>query len=280
MSPRLVREPWWSSALSDLLRLTLLLAVCLAAGVAASVPPLTEPLWFDIPLRILIGLCAELLALTLLRAVVPKARPGAHRIGWNADYLRWLLSTALNDVAWLPILRAPFTFFRFGRVLYLKLLGADVPWQVSLPDQLTVRDPSLWVVGAGVQLEPGVVVESALHGAGRVRVGRVVVGAGCLIGAHTVLMPGAVVAHEARIGPRVLIGEDAHIGVGVTIESAVQVERGADVGSYATVGGGAILGPGAHIGDRAKVAAGAFIEPDSQIGEREHWTAIPAHRRV
>ncbi len=280
MSDRLVREPWWASALGDILRLALLLVLGASVAAAVILPPAAHPAWLDVLGRILAGLTAELLVLLIARALLPVARPGAHRIGWNRDYLRCLCSMALNDVARLSVVRAPFTFFRLGRLLYLKALGAELPWTVSLPDQLTVRDPSLWIVGAGVQLEPGVIVESSLHGAGRIRVGRVSIGAGCLIGAHTVLMPGSVIAHEARIGPRVMIGEDARVGVGVTIESGVQLERGADVGSYASVGWGAMIGPGACIGDRARVAAGAVIEPELNVGEREHWTSAGAHRRA
>ena len=279
MSDRLVREPWWASALSDLLRLVLGLTIGGAIWAAFALPPPAYPTWVDLPGRVVAGLCAEVLMLAGLRLVLPTARPGAHRVGWNADYLRWMASSALNDVARLPPVRLPFTFFRVGRVLYFKLLGADVPWNVSLPDELTVRDPSLLAVGVGVQLESGVVVEAALFGAGRVRIGEVVVGSGSLVGAHTLLMPGVIVAHEARLGPRVWVGEGARVGVGVTVESGAQLEQGVDVGSYAAIGAGAIIGRQARIGDRARVAAGAFIAPSAEIGEREHWHAAPAQRR-
>ena len=278
MSDRLVREPWWASALSDLLRLLLLAAIVTAVWAAVTLPPPAYPAWVDLPGRVMSALCAEVLMLAGFRLVLPMARPGAHRVGWNADYLRCMTSAAFNDVARLPLLRSPFTFFRFGRVLYFKLLGAEVPWNVSLPEALTVRDPSLLTIGPGVQLESGVVVEAALFGAGRVRIGKVVVGSGSLVGAHTLLMPGAVIAHEARVGPRVLVGEGARVGVGVTVESGVHLQRGADIGSYATVGAGAIVGPEARIGDRARVAAGAFIAPSAEIGEREHWNSAPAQR--
>ena len=278
MSTGLVREPWWTPVLRDVLCAALLVAIVGPVVAAVTLLPPARFPWLDVPGRILAGILVELVVLGTLRMLVPTVRPGAHRIGWNDDYLRWVASSALNDVAQLPILRAPFGFLHFGRILYFKVLGARLPWTVSLPAQLTVRDPSLWIVEPGVQVEPGVMIEAALHGAGRVRVGRVVLGAGCLVGAHAVLMPGAVIANDARVGPRALVGEQTRIGVGAVVGANAHIERSADVGSYATVGGAALIGASSELGDRARVSAGASVEPETLIAEREHWAGVPARR--
>ncbi len=273
-----MREPRWAAVLRDALKALLLIAIVGPAVAVAMALPAARWAWLDGPGRAFAALSVELGALAVLRLFVPLARSGAHRIGWNNDYLCWLASSALNDVAQLPLLRAPFCFFHFGRVVYFKVLGANLPWAVSLPAHLTVRDPSLWTVERGVQVEPGVTVESALHGAGRVRVGPVTLGAGCLVGAHTIIMPGVVVAPDVRIGPRGLIGEQARIGVGVALGADAQIAREADIGSYATVGGAAVIGESSTLGDRARVSAGASVEPETVIPEREHWSGVPAQR--
>ena len=276
MSARLVREPWWAAGLRDALRLVLFVTLCAAvAAVVAYLPP-ARFAWLDLPGRILAGLSTELMTLVLLRVVLPGARPGDHRVDWNGSYLRWLVSSAFNDVALMPMVRAPFSWLQFGRVLYLKALGARMPWTVRLPAGFEVRDPSLWVLGFGAQIEPGVVIESALHGAGRVHVDRVVVGPGCLVGAQSVLMPGAILARDVRVGVNALIGDSARIGVGVQIGAGAQVEPAADVGSYAAVGPGALIGAGAKIGDRARIYAGAVVPAETIVPERAHVAAAAA----
>lgn len=272
----MVRQPRWIVLLQDVLRLLVLGTLVGSFTVAFMVVPPLPSVWIDGPVRLAAGFAAELSALFLMRTALPVARPGAHRVGWNADYLRWLTSCALNDVAMLSVVRGPFDVLDFGRVLFFSALGARIPWTVAIPREITLRDPSLCKVGAGAQLESGVIIETALHGAGRVHVGRVDVGSGCLLGAHCLLMPGVVIAHDVRIGPRALIGEEAQIGVGATLGPSVQVGQGADVGSYANVGAGAVLGTGVRVGDRARVAGGASVEEGVSIPEREYWAGVPA----
>ncbi|MEQ8983359.1 MAG: hypothetical protein RL846_35785, partial [Deltaproteobacteria bacterium] len=184
------RESWRARLLQDVFRVLVFAVV--VGGVAAAVyfPPRTSPQWLDVIARVFAGFTAELLAIALFRLVLPTPRRGAHRIAKDGQYAAWLLSAAFAEVAMHPALRFPFWFLHSTRVLYLRALGARVSWGASLHEQVNIREPALFAVGTGSQIEPGVTVEAALHGAGRVRVGPVTIGEGCLIGAHAILLPG------------------------------------------------------------------------------------------
>lgn len=271
-----VREPGSVRLLQDILRIVFAGLILAAVGAAAVLPPPVQPPALDTFGRVLAALAAELFTLMVLRELVRRPEPGWFRITVNRDYVRWLLSSTLTEVAWHPLLRLPFWYLHATRVLYLKALGADLAWSASFHAQLVIRDPALLRIGAGAQLEPGVILEAGLHGAGRVRVGAISVGPGCLVGAHALVLPGASLGDDVRVEPATVIGEDVRVGVGSTIGEGARLERGVDLGSYVTVGTGAILSEGVRVGDRARIAPGALVQPDTQIKEREVWAGVPA----
>lgn len=272
------REPWRVRVLQDGLRLVYLTVIVGAVVAGVVLPGRAYPLWRDVLGRVVVGLSAQILVLALLRMVVPRPPSGSHKVGRNRDYFRWLASVSFAEVALHPLLRFPFWFLHLTRVLYLRALGAQLSVGVSLHEQIVVREPSLISLGSGSQLEPGVIIEVALHGAGRIRVGQVTIGQGVLIGAHSILMPGATIGHDARVEPGAVIGEDVKVGVGAFIGEGAHLEQGCDLGSYVAVGTGAIVGVGVKAGDRARIEAGAVVEPGTIIKERERWTGAPARR--
>jgi acetyltransferase-like isoleucine patch superfamily enzyme len=274
------REPFKARLLQDALRLVVWALLAGGASFAAYFPPPTSPRWLDASARVMSFLFAQLVILAVLRELVPKPTPGAHKVGNDREYIRWLLCQAFTEVAMHPLVRTPFWAFHHTRVLYLKALGARVSFDVGLSTYTVIREPVLVSIGAGSQLEPGVSIEASLHGAGRIRIAPVIIGQGCLVGAHSILMPGATVGHDVRIEPAAIIGEDVRVGVGASIGEGVRLEKGVDLGSYASIGTGAIISEGVRIGDRAKVAPGAIVEPHTEIGERELWEGAPAQRVV
>lgn len=272
----LVREPKRARLLQDSLRAVFF---ALFAGAAAAVvrwlPP-AHPPWLDVAGRILAVLTVELVAIALLREIVPKPVVGSHLVGRDKGYLRWLMSSAFADVVMHPLLRFPFSLFHLTRFLYLRAAGARIAFGAAFAGELTVRDPCLLVVEEGAQLEPGVIVEGALHATGRVTVDRVTVGAGSLVGAHAILMPGAHLGHDVRISPAAYVGRDVSIGVGVKIGERAVLAAGVEIGSHAKVGPGAVLGEGVKVGDHARVMAGAVIPANTTIRESEVWQGVPA----
>lgn len=266
--------------MQDGLRLLFWALVLSGASAAAFYPQTTSPRWLDLSARVFAFFLAELLILAIFREVVPKPRRGAHKVGKDRNYVRWLASQALSDVALHPLIRLPFWTFHTTRVLYLKALGARVSWQVGFSWDTKIREPVLLAIGKGSQLEPGVTIEASLHGAGRIRIAPVIIGEGCLIGAHAILMPGATIGHDVRIEPAAIIGEDVKVGVGASIGEGVRLEKNVDLGSYTSIGTGAIISEGVRVGDRSKIAPGAIVEPHTEIGERELWEGAPAQRVI
>jgi len=172
--------------------------------------------------------------------------------------------------------RWPFSFLDTTRFLYLRAQRARVAVDASIHASVRIAEPCLLSVESGAQLEPGVIIENALHATGRVRIDAVFIGAGCLIGAHAMLMPGVSLGHEARVSPGSYLGPDVSIGVGAKIGERAILAAAVDVGSHARIGAGAVIGEGVVIGEHARVAAGAVIPPKSQIREGEVWQGVPA----
>ena len=272
------REPVRVRLVQDVLRLAYAALIVVAVYAAVTLPPPTTPAWLDVVGRAIAAIFAILVVLLVLRLLLPRPDLGAFIIAKDRQYWRWLAIVTLTEVAMHPIVRGPFWFLHSTRALYLRVLGARIAWDVGFHGEFRLREPTLVSIGSGSQIEPGVTIEGSLHGAGRVRIAEVILGQGCLVGAHSILMPGSVIGHDARIEPASIIGEDVRIGVGASIGEGVRLEKGVDLGSYVTVGTGAILAEGVRVGDRARVAAGAMVEPGTQIGERELWEGAPARR--
>jgi carbonic anhydrase/acetyltransferase-like protein (isoleucine patch superfamily) len=263
------REPAPARFVKDVLRIVFFAIIVLSVVSAViGLQPIRPP-WRDTLGRVIAALAAEIVAVTLLRQIIPKPATGQHRVGKGGAYFRWLISSTFAEVGMNPILRGPFWFLHSTRGLYLRALGADLAWRISIPHDVVIHEPSMISIGSGAQLEGGVKVECALHGAGRVRIHRVSIGEGCLIGAHTALMPGATIAHEARIGPGVFIGFESRVGVGASIGARAVIGEQVDVGSYAVIGGGAVLSDGVRVLERGRVLSGAVVPPNIVIGERE-----------
>lgn len=265
------REPFHARLLADVLRLAYLGVIGLSVAAALVLLPRVYPLWRDVAGRLVAVLATQILAVALLRQVTPKPLDGLHRVGANSAYLRWLMSSVLSEVAQRGLVRAPFWFLHGTRCLYLRALGADLAWRVSIPIDVVIREPSLVAIGSGAQLESGVKLESTSFGEGRIQVGTISLGEGCLIGAHAVVLGGASIAHDARVGAGALIAQDARIGFAASIAARAVIGERAEVGSYAVIGAGAVIGEGAHVGERARVLPGSTVPPGRKIAEREVW---------
>lgn len=272
------RQSIYANLLQDGLRFFLFAMVTGAVIAAVTIPASISPLWLDWPLRALLAVATALLLLAILREIIPAPVVGSHIVGPNAAYVRWLVSSAFADFAMHPVVRCLFWPLHGTRVLYLKALGTRIGWSAGVHEQVVIREPSMVAIGAGAQLEPGVTLEASLHGVGRIRIAPILIGGGCRVGAHAILMPGATLGHDATVAPGVFLGENVHVGVGAKIGERACIERNVDLGSYATVGTGAVLSEGVRVGDRARIAAGAVVEANTEIGERELWDGVPARR--
>ncbi|MBI2375261.1 MAG: hypothetical protein HYV07_14800 [Deltaproteobacteria bacterium] len=232
----------------------------------------------DVVLGAIALLATHVLVIAVLRVFVPPPPEGAHLVRPSGGYLRWLASSALTEVALHPLVRAPFWSFHFGRWIYLRALGAQLEPGITIPANLSIRDPGLLVVESGAQLEPGVLIEPVFHAAGRLIVGRVVIGGGSLVGAHAVLLAGSAIGEDARVGVGAFIGRGSKVGVGAFIGERAVLEETVDVGSYAVIGTGAVVAAGVSIGERSKVVAGSSVPTGSSVEDRDVWLGAPSIR--
>ncbi len=106
------------------------------------------------------------------------------------------------------------------------------------------------------------------------------VGAGCRIGAGSVLLghvdlTAAVdVGRHVAVMPQVVLPHDTTVGDFATIASGVQVGGGCRIAAGAYIGSGACLREGLRIGTRAMVGMGAIVTRD--IPDERLWTGVPA----
>lgn len=221
--------------------------------------------------RLLLAFVLHLALLGVLRRLLPRPRPGDHRVQAGGAYLQHALSRALVEVAQLGPLRGPLWLLHLGRVLHLDLLGARVGWDVGLPVELSVREPALLAIGAGSVLEPGVTIEASTLRAGRVHVAPVSIGQRCVIGSQVLLLPGVSIAHDVRVEPGALLADDVRVGVASVVGPGARLSRGVEVGSHSSIGAGAVLAEGVTVGERARVAAGVFVPAGTQIADHARY---------
>ncbi len=265
------REPVRVRLGQDIARMAVFAAL-LGAPLAVTLRlPSVGPAWLDSPLRAAGAVVAHLIALGLVRAIVPRPIPGDHRVTPGGPFLRQALSRALSEVAFLSLFRGPLWLLHFGRVLHLDLLGAKIAWDVGLPIDLRVREPALFSVGPGSVLESGVVIEASTLRAGRAHVAAVQIGARCVIGSQVLLLPGVSIAHDVRVEPGALLADDVRVGVSAVIGPGSRLSRGVTVGAHASIGAGAVLAEGVTLGERARVAAGAFVPAGTQIVDHARY---------
>ncbi len=78
-------------------------------------------------------------------------------------------------------------------------------------------------------------------------------GAGCFVGANSVIAAGA------RLGPHVFINRGATVGHDTAIDGFSRVQPGANVGGLCRIGAGVTIGLGATVLERLAIGDGAFV---------------------
>ncbi|MER7679403.1 Pls/PosA family non-ribosomal peptide synthetase [Streptomyces sp. NPDC096934] len=153
------------------------------------------------------------LAVTLLvlplpaaRLLMARTRPGRYPL-WGVTYWRlWMQSrilalTPLRLLAGSPLL-AP----------CLRLLGARIGGHCHL--QAVLAPPALLRIGSGTSIGYGARLHTYTVEAGRLRLGEIRIGAGCFVGANSVVLPGAVIGDGASVGEQSLVPEDCVVPPG------------------------------------------------------------------
>ena len=156
------------------------------------------------------------LGILLRRVLVGRLRPGNYPL-WGTMYFRWWLGARLNEIPAVHLVSGtPW------KSLHLRLLGAQVGRDCVI-GSVTVSVPELLSVGDRACLGTFVNLENARVEAGRLIIGRIVVGADAAVDSYAVMENDTSVGPGARLAGQSALSEGTHIPAGETWAGAPAV---------------------------------------------------------
>jgi acetyltransferase-like isoleucine patch superfamily enzyme len=228
-------------------------------------------LWLTVPGTALVFLTLLLACVALVRLCLPRLEPGLYPFPGHRMSKAWALSFALQRLAYLP----PWKPLAFGtwvfRYLFLRALGARVPYGLTTATDAQLLDCPMLEIEDGVMLAAGTILsghivekEHLLLGKVRLRQGvqaheGVKVGPNVTIGEHVVLGP------ESRLAPDVEVGEYAHLGAGCWLSG------GSRVGANAVLGNGVILEANVKVGEGAVVQSYSRVPKGTVVPDGDRY---------
>jgi len=141
-----------------------------------------------------------LVALALLRALVPTPRPGHHRLGLSRDVLGWYLHLALSRAAKVAGLRYLLCAFATTRWLMLRALGGRVAFDTNFSLEFTLVDLPLVTIGPRTTLGEHAYVGAHLFRGATLILEPVTIGADVFIGGRSTIGPGTTIGDGAWVG--------------------------------------------------------------------------------
>jgi acetyltransferase-like isoleucine patch superfamily enzyme len=197
-----------------------------------------------------------LLGIAAVQPFVPRVEPGRYRMFSDPGSVRWAIR-GWAPAVFLTVCQPVFFMSRVYQRLALRALGARLGRGACVTSKTVIREPHLVSLGANAMVGEFVhLVCSYQHPPGLLRVGRVVVGDGVLVGAHSILGPGthigarSVLEYEVRVEPGVTIGEDVRIGAQSVLRRGARIGNGARIGKGCVVPEHAVVPDGAVLCDR------------------------------
>ncbi len=147
------------------------------------------------------------------------------------------------------------------RRYFFRLFGYRGPLDFTIHPDTWIRDLPLVSFGPGAYVaNQATIGTNIVADFGRsIWVDRVEVGAGSVVGSHSLIAPGTRIGDRVEIGIRTICGLKARIRDGAVIGPDCAIGHGATVGERASVG------RRAEIDVRAKVEADAVVAPFSRI---------------
>jgi len=176
-----------------------------------------------------IGTCALVLAL------LPKPRPGTHRLMRGADFYGWVFGFVARRWLELPPFGLLMRQSAVLRFIVLRAAGARVAFSAQVSSDAVLMDPPLLVV------ERGAMIGSQATIAGHF-----------ILGDRLHLAP-VVIRAEAQVALDVVVGPGTTIGPRARVEARASIGPGCDIGAEAHIAGGASLGRGVKVEPRARV---------------------------
>jgi acetyltransferase-like isoleucine patch superfamily enzyme len=160
---------------------------------------------------------------------------------------------------------------RFGSFVHV-CSGARVGDRVTVGDNVTIHEGA--VIGDDVLIADGAVVGkrpmlSPTSTANREPLPGVVVGSGCSVGTHAVLMAGSKLGEGVIIGDGALVRERCEVGERVVVGRAVTVENDTTIGARTKIQAGAYITAYVTIEEDCFIAPMVVTTNDNYMGRTE-----------
>jgi acetyltransferase-like isoleucine patch superfamily enzyme len=209
-----------------------------------------------------------------VRVCLPRLRPGRYAMS-HLQGLVWGAHFALQRIASLPAWK----FLAFGtyttRYLWLRALGARVPYALNTASDTQILDAQLHTIGAGAMVAAGCVLGGHLVEDGHLRLGSIVIGKGAQILEGAKIGPDVTVGEDAVVGAESRIPHDVVIGTGAHLGGACVLLAGVRVGEHAVLGLGVVLESHVHIGDGAVVASHTVVPRGTHVDSGARFPPRP-----
>jgi len=231
----------WAAGLVGLTLLSTHASVAAAEALAAS----------SIAIQLAAGVVTALLtwiaACAVILLLIPRPRPGKHRLMRGASFYSWALGFIARRWIELPPMGLLWRQSGVLRFLVLRASGARVAFTAQMSSDATVLDPPLLSIGAGAMLGSQSTVAGHFILGDRLLLAPVVIAPGAQIAIDVIIGPGTTIGRNAVIEARSSIGPECVIGDGVHLAGGVGMGRGVVIGARARIPVASILPAGTII---------------------------------
>jgi len=212
-----------------------------------------------LPVAYVLFLVGMILCAGLLRAVLPKPRPGMSRVFVGRDFAAFLVSWGLEAYFVKPFI-THIQLLTALRWLHGRALGMRLHWTTHISPGTEIHSYPLVSAGRFTYFGEGTGVTGHLSRGDKLLQAPVSFGDHCNVGARTNIGPGC------KFGDRVKVGALVDFAPGVECEDDVEIE------------------PRVHIGMGVRIEKGAYVEARAYlptymiIPAGERWGGDPAQK--
>ncbi|TBU29893.1 acetyl-CoA synthetase-like protein [Dichomitus squalens] len=146
--------------------------------------------------RLLSRIVLPIVGIAVKWIIIGRYKPGTYRF-WSNYHLRWWITNQALRIFG----RGIFSGHPYLEVLYLRLLGARVSWNVVIDSNATLGEYDLLTFHDGCRIDNALVRGFCIERDGFFRLEPIVIGRGAVVNTYTQIAPGATVPDGAVYGP-------------------------------------------------------------------------------
>lgn len=242
------------------------------------------PFFVSLSLMIFIFLLSLIAYFALLSRLIPKPKAGKYPFPFHKESVLWGLHFSLQRVAMLPPWRNVFMSFNTLKFLFLKSLGAKIPFQIWTSSNIELAE--IYMISLGKNALLGSRAEINCH---FIRDNHLILAPTCIeedaqILIDTVLGPACRIGKKSVLGPcskmiyKVQIGESTHIGNRCFFETHIQIGDNVKIGDFVTVESAVTIESGVSIPSGTWIRKGSKINKDTKFAKTP-WQTVERLQR-